>query len=380
MDGSSPTLAPLGIGRLFELVADAVVVGDVMSGCVVAWNSAAEQLFGYDAREAIGMGLERLVPGHLRAAHLAGLARYAAGHGGQLTRTRELVEVPALHADGRQCWVEFRLAAMPTADEERRYVVAVFRDVTARRRAEAEAEQALAQMQAANASLRDFAAMAAHDIRSPIAGVAMAVDLLANRWDQMSETQRVEVLAGARRHTAFATRLLEDLLDVSIIESGQVAAQLEPGDLLALLRQAGEIAGVAVDIDVPDGLAVFADHAHVQRATANLIKNADKYGLPPIRLWAERRGQWVAVHVDDHGEGIPDEMRARMFDKFTRGHGTAHAQSGVGLGLAIVAGLVRANGGDVSYQPLAEAGSRFTCTWPAAGAPQPRAAETEGTG
>src|SRR5689334_15167681 len=118
---ASPTLADLGIGRLFDLVPDPVVVGDVQTGKVIGWNPAAEEAFGYTTRQAIGMDLEQLVPTELRSAHLAGIASYAAGGGGQLTGSRELVEVPALHADGHQFWVELRLAPIEGADGARRH-------------------------------------------------------------------------------------------------------------------------------------------------------------------------------------------------------------------------------------------------------------------
>ncbi|MDX6199696.1 MAG: hypothetical protein QOJ79_2847 [Actinomycetota bacterium] len=359
-----PTLSQLGIGRLFDLVPDAVVVGDVSSGQVVAWNPAAEQLFGYPVPDALGMALELLVPPELRQAHLEGLARYGAGHGGHLTGSSELVELPALHADGSRFWVELRLAAVDTPTEERRYVLAVFRDVTSRRQAQEDAEAALAQLSTANASLRDFLAMAAHDIRSPVAGVSMTLDLLARKWDKLEEGQRRELFDGARRHTAFVTTLLGDLIDVSSIEAGSLAPSPESGDLAEILGEAVELAGVAAQLDVPPGLVLRIDRAHLQRAIANLITNAGKYGRPPIVVRGRVEEGAVAIDVDDEGDGVPDELVPRMFDKFVRGDGTAGVKPGAGLGLAIVAGLVRANGGDVTFERKSGGGTRFTCRFP----------------
>ena len=359
-----PTLAQLGIGRLFDLVPDAVVVGDVSSGQVVAWNPAAEHMFGYPAAEAVGMPLELLVPAELRAAHLEGLARYGAGRGGHLTGSNELVELPALRADGRRFWVELRLAAVDTPAGERRYVLAVFRDVTTRRQAQEDAQTALAQLSTANASLRDFLAMAAHDIRSPVAGVSMTLDLLARKWDELSAGQRLQLFDGARRHTAFVLTLLADLIDVSSIEAGSLAPSPRPGDLAEILREAVELAGVAVQFDVPPDLVLHADRAHVQRAIANLITNAGKYGRPPIVVRGRIEEGSVAVDVEDEGDGVPEELVPRMFDKFVRGAGTAGVKPGAGLGLAIVAGLVRANDGDVTFERKAGGGTRFTCRFP----------------
>jgi PAS domain S-box-containing protein len=367
-----PTLAELGIGRLFDLVPDAVVVGDVSSGLVVAWNPAAELMFGYPAKDAVGMPLERLVPADVREAHLHGLARYRAGDGGHLTGSRELVELPAMHADGTQFWVELRLAPVEMATDERRYVLAVFRDVTSRRLAQQDVEQALAQLEDANASLRDFLAMAAHDIRSPVSGVSMTLDLLARKWDKLGEEQRLHLFDGARRHTAFVVRLLDDLVDVASIESGGLTPSLETCDVATLLAQVVELAGVDVELVVRSGLQLYADRGHVQRATVNLISNAHKYGRPPIVLTARQVAGGVAISVQDAGDGVPEQLVARMYDKFVRDAGTAGSTAGAGLGLAIVAGLVKANGGEVTYERPPGGGSLFTCVWPTPGPPMPR--------
>lgn len=358
-----PTLTQLATSKLFDLVPEAVVIGNVTSGLVVAWNRAAEQTFGYPSSVAIGMPIESLVPPELREAHLAGLARYRAGRGGALTGSHDLVELPALHADGTQRWVELRLAPVESGEGEPQYVLAVFRDVTARHRAQDDAAAARSELELVNSSLRDFLAMAAHDLRSPVAGVSMTLDLLSRKWDQLTAAQRLDLFAGARRHTAFILRVLEDLADVASIESGSLAPSLETCDASDLLTQAVELAGVPLALDVAPGLQLHADRHHVQRVTVNLISNAAKYGQPPIALTARPGAGGVAVAVQDAGAGVPEEIEARMFDKFVRGRESAATKPGAGLGLAIVAGLVRANGGTVCYERPAGGGSRFTCWW-----------------
>ena len=360
---ASPTLADLGIGRLFDLVPDPVVVGDVLTGTVIGWNAAADQTFGYTSAEAIGMPLERLVPPELRAAHLAGIASYAAGGGGQLTGGHELVEVPALHADGHQLWVELRLAPIDTPVGSHRYVLAAFRDITARRAAQVEAQRALGEAEAANASLREFLAMAAHDLRSPIAGVAMVLSMFERSWDRLSEVQRRDLLAGARRQTDFVVRLLGDVAEVSAIELHALDPQPELCEVAGILHSVAELSGVEVDIEVAPGMQMYADPQHVKRVLVNLLTNAQKYGRPPITLRAVESADAVTIEVDDHGDGIAPELQPRIFEKFARGPETAGTQ-GAGLGLAIVAGLLDAVGGSVSYSDRPGGGSRFSCTWP----------------
>lgn len=129
----------LGIGRLFENVRDAVVVAEANSGRIVLWNPAATKVFGYSSPEALGMRVEVLVPRHLKERHRVGIGRYAqTGHGPHVD-SDEFLELPAMTKDGREIRVELSLNPMVPeegAEDQRRYVLAVLRDVTERKRAD----------------------------------------------------------------------------------------------------------------------------------------------------------------------------------------------------------------------------------------------------
>jgi PAS domain S-box-containing protein len=127
----------LGIGRLFELVGDAIVVGDAATGRVVLWNKAATRMFGYTADEAVGMLIERLVPASLLAAHREGLSRYRETGAGKLVGQEGTVELPASPRDGRELWVDLRLSAIGVPAYPR-LVLAIIRDVTERHRVRAD--------------------------------------------------------------------------------------------------------------------------------------------------------------------------------------------------------------------------------------------------
>lgn len=130
----------LGIGHLFQRVRDAVVVADAQTGRIVLWNPAAAEIFGYSVDEALEMNVEELVPERLRGRHRAGLARYReVGHGPYID-SHELLELPALRKAGEEIRIEMSLnpieAMHEVGDEERRYVLAIVRDITERKRAE----------------------------------------------------------------------------------------------------------------------------------------------------------------------------------------------------------------------------------------------------
>ena len=143
----------LNIGRLFWLIRDAVLVGDAASGRIILWNPAAEQMFGYSEAEAVGQPIEILVPQQLKASHRAGLAHFNATGRGRLIDAGTPIELPAVRKTGEECWIELSLNPIHGPTPERRLVLAVIRDATARRQAEAERrERARAEALAADRS------------------------------------------------------------------------------------------------------------------------------------------------------------------------------------------------------------------------------------
>jgi PAS domain S-box-containing protein len=130
----------LGIGHLFERVRDAVIVADAHTGRIVLWNPAATEIFGYTLPEALEMDVEELVPERLRERHRTGLARYRETGHGPYVDSRELLELPAIRTTGEEIRIEMSLNPIGpirgVEDEERRYALAIVRDITERKRTE----------------------------------------------------------------------------------------------------------------------------------------------------------------------------------------------------------------------------------------------------
>ena len=159
----------LGIGKLFASVRDATIVADAATGRIVLWNPAATEIFGYSSSDALGMSVENLVPTHLKERHRAGISRYRdTGHGPYID-SNTVLDLPAVRKTGEEIRVELTLSPIePTPDSEAkgRFVLAILRDVTERKRAEEEVRrlneqpevrgaQRTAQLEAALAELRD---------------------------------------------------------------------------------------------------------------------------------------------------------------------------------------------------------------------------------
>jgi PAS domain S-box-containing protein len=131
----------LGIGRLFERIRDAAILADAKSQRIVFWNQAATNIFGYSVSEVLGLHIEALVPEYLKDQHRVGIARYAeTGHGPYIDPP-SYVELPALKKGGKEIHVELSLSSIglgDDADGSERYVLAIVRDITKRKRAEEE--------------------------------------------------------------------------------------------------------------------------------------------------------------------------------------------------------------------------------------------------
>lgn len=212
-------------------------------------------------------------------------------------------------------------------------------------------------------TMRDFVAIASHDLRTPTAVVTGYASLLQTRWADISDEQKQDMVDAIARQAAHLGRLIEDLLTVSQIEANAVHSaprivEIE-GAVAELLGDLGaEYAAVALDVE--PGLRAYADPQHLTRILINYVKNAFVYGAPPVTVRGRARNGRAEILVADSGAGVPAEFRPRLFEKFARAdRKTSKATQGTGLGLSIVRGLARAAGGDAWYEPNTPAGSIF---------------------
>jgi two-component system sensor histidine kinase KdpD len=210
-----------------------------------------------------------------------------------------------------------------------------------------------------------------HDLRTPLASAKAAVDSLRSQDVDFSEADRDELLATAGESLERLVRLVENLLDMSRLQAGALAMSpqlISVGEAIpAAVGDLGD-AGRRVAILVPDDLPeVCADPALLERALANLLSNALRYSppdQPPMVTASEHAGQ-VEVRVIDHGPGVPDADRVRIFLPFQR-LGDWDNSTGVGLGLALSRGLVEAMGGTLVPDTTPGGGLTMTLSLPAA--------------
>jgi signal transduction histidine kinase len=224
------------------------------------------------------------------------------------------------------------------------------------------------ELQATNQAMRDFVAVASHDLRSPLTSILGFTSTLTQRWVEFSDERRLEFLEVIERRSQHLARMVEDLLTISKIEAGHLDVHRD----VVRLRDAFETAARdfaeqsdVIEIEPADDVRVAADPDHLQRILVNFIGNAFKYGTPPVNLCGSASGEWVEIRIRDHGEGVPVEFVPRLFGKFARAEATS-SKPGTGLGLSIVRGLAQANGGDTWYEPMMPHGSCFALRLPTA--------------
>jgi signal transduction histidine kinase len=231
-----------------------------------------------------------------------------------------------------------------------------------------EVERANEDLGAANQTLKDFVAVAAHDLRGPVSAILGFAQTINRRWHALPDQQKREFLGIVEGRARYMTRMLDSLLTVSRIESGAIDVHRETLDVADAIRDALQDVERASEATVrcPQGLRVMADPDHFQRIVVNYVTNAFKYGEPPVVIEAGHDGRHVEIIVSDQGDGVPPNFASRLFHKFARAEGDQIGETGSGLGLSIVQGLARANDGDAWYTPNEPKGSRFTVRLPKA--------------
>lgn len=370
----------LGLGRLFHRARDAVVVGSASDGRILLWNDAAAELFGYTADEARSLAIEALVPEPLREQHRVGLSRYSSTGRGMLIDSGKPVELPALRKDGSMIQVELSLSPLDSGELPGRYVMAIIRDVTERlearqaleertdelERSRADLERTLEELRVAHEEVKHLTAVAAHEFGSPLTAVIGLTRILREGWEELAEDRKRTIVESVGRQAERLQRLSDDLLTSSRIDSGTIEPRPEPVLVIEAITEILADRGDrdAFSVSAPTEDRVLVDPRHLARILSNYLGNAVKHGAPPFEILADRAGEFVEIRIADGGDGVPADVTARLFGRFARGSG---GTPGAGLGLSIVRGLARANGGDAWFEPNAPRGAIFCLRLPVAG-------------
>jgi PAS domain S-box-containing protein len=317
--------------------------------------------------------------------------QYAARHGKDVRD----VEVEHLYPDGSTRTLFGSASPLFDAQGKVRGCVGSFLDITDRKQLEAELRQRVAQLADADRRKDEFLATLAHELRNPLAPITNAVALLrsANGSPALAANARAMI----ERQLDQMTRLVDDLLDISRITNGKLHLRKEPIDVAEVIRSAVEAVRPILEsqrhtftLSLPsDPVFLDADPIRLAQVFANLLNNAAKYTDRGGHLWlrAEPQDGEVVVSVRDTGIGIAAEHLAHIFDMFSQiTPALERSQGGLGIGLALVRGLVELHGGKIEahsagpgkgsefivHLPLAHAVGEFPLSEPTNGELSPR--------
>ena len=367
--------------RVLDAAPDAMVIIDTF-GTIWFANRRVSALFGYAHDDIIGESIETLMPERFRAQHIGHRMHF-------LSNWRVRAMATGLDLYGQRCdGTEFPLevSLSPIEDVGQTLVVAAIRDVTDRKRVEAElvmARDAIEVMREladrANQGRKRFLEAASHDLRQPLQTVARLNDTLRQL---LTAPRAVEALAQQAHAIGAVSQLLNALLDIGKLESG--AIKPEPTDfavatLFEELRE--EFTGIAatkglqLEIETFDG-AAHSDPALVEHILRNLVSNAITYTREgTVRLHCLRQAAVVRIEVLDTGAGIPPEEVPYIFDAFPQDGPATNTHEGYGLGLSIVQRLAKLLRLDIEVRSEVGRGSAFTIVLPAgSGRAQPESA------
>lgn len=352
--------------RLFRVLADHSTDGiglRTLDGKYTYMSPSVERLSGYTVEEVIDTGLMRIIhPDDVPAA-----AAYAKK---SLHPDTDAVFEPFLHRyvrkDGSVRWSETLFTMVPDPeDPDSANVLTTFHDVTALVHAQEELKEA-------NAIKDRFLGMATHDLRSPLVSIRALSELIKDgKVDQSQFDEFVQTIHSTSQHML---DLLDDLLDLSTIESGQLDLRLKPTDVKDLLEQRLRVHDVRAankDIVIKRGFnavaEINADSQRLAQVIDNLISNAVKFSSPETEVTislTQANGQ-LQVTVADQGQGIPSDEQERLFQPFERlSPEPTGGENSTGLGLFIVKQIVDAHGGDIAVDSRPGNGTSLTVSLP----------------
>jgi PAS domain S-box-containing protein len=373
--------------ELLEAAPDAIIEVDA-EGRIVVLNRLTESMFGYSREEILGRPVEILIPDSARARHEQHRAHYKAHPAMRPMGSGLLLE--GQRKDGTRFPVEISLS--PVASEDGFHITAVIRDVTERKAVEdnlravqdrytrelAESNRELElrnqQIERANRLKSEFLASMSHELRTPLHTVIGFSELLAEEIEGPLNEKQKRFIEHIHRDSLHLLELINDILDLSKIESGRLVLRYEVFDFASMLDESlrfiqpqAEAKSQSLRAEIPEPLALEADRLRVKQVLLNLLSNAVKFTPEGGRIVVSAllAGPEASISVTDTGIGIPESEHESVFDKFYQVSATTKGvREGTGLGLAITRHLVEEHGGRIWVESEPGRGSKFTFTVP----------------
>lgn len=343
--------------RILESAGEAYVQFSA-EGLVTEWNVQAEKTFGWPRAEALGRPLVSLVmaPGERESLErLLGLA----GESDDAGTPAENFEHSMLHRSGRGFPAE--VTAWTTTDGATRVFSCTIRDISER--------------QAAERVKNEFVSVVGHELRTPLTSIHGALGLLRAGLLGELNPRGKQMVDIAAHSTERLVRLINDILDIERLDSGNVALEFQATDVavlaarsLEVMRPLADAASVHLRLDARPAVHLV-DPDRIEQTMTNLLSNAIKFSPAgaEVSLMVRSDSGGLTIQVRDHGRGIPADDLERIFDRFQQVDSSdAREKGGTGLGLAICRTIAEQHGGRIWAESGSRGGATLTVTLPAA--------------
>jgi PAS domain S-box-containing protein len=313
-------------------------------------NPAFTKMTGYTREEAIGKKVNMLKSGKHGSSFYKNLWQTITSgqvwHGEIINRLK----------DGSLYTEEMTIAPVRSEEGQITNFIAIKQDVTERKRIE--------QMR------NEFVSIVSHELRTPLTSISGSLELLMGGVTGEVSSKAKSLLDIAHRNSHRLINLVNDILDTEKIESGKMDFYIKPVELMPIIEQAvdvnrsyGEQLGIrfAIENTLP-GVRVNADSNRLMQVFANLLSNAAKFSPhnDTVLISVSKKDGIIRVSVTDHGSGIPEEFRSRIFQRFAQADSSDKRQKGgTGLGLSISKAIIERFGGNIGYETEIGKGTTF---------------------
>jgi len=359
---------------MVESVVDCAIVMLDPDGRVLTWNTGAQRIKGFSAEEILGQPFSRFYsPAEADDGTPQLTLDAAAAHG------RFQAEGWRVRKDGSLFWASVIITAIRDQDGALRGFAKLTQDLTERRRVEGALLDARILAEKANLAKSNFLASMSHELRSPLNAILGFAQLLESDLPPPRPAQKgsIDHILKAGWHLL---TLINEILDLAKVESGQVPMSLEPvaldevmAECQAMIESLAGGRGVSLSFPPPGRSGfVLADRTRLKQVLINLLSNAVKYnvrqGTVQVDCFESRPG-WVRVTIRDEGPGLNPDQVAQLFQPFNRLGQEAGGEEGTGIGLVVAKRLVELMAGAIGAESAVGAGSQFWFELPAAAAP-----------
>ncbi|MBI4089451.1 MAG: PAS domain-containing sensor histidine kinase, partial [Candidatus Levybacteria bacterium] len=322
-------------------------------GDIIYFNKGAEEMFGYSALEIKNKPLPILMPERLRQFHKRGFNSFLSN--GKPKIIGKTIELAGLKKNGNEFPIELSLAHWQV--DKKSFFTAIIRDITDRKTLEERKD--------------DFISIAAHELKSPVATIKAMNEILLEILDDNQRAKKY--LAGTKHEVARLTKLVNDLLNVSRIQAGNLELYKSKFSLQRLIKEVTDNMRVTtkkhkIFTKGKINRKVFADREWIRQVLINLLSNAIKFSPKKGKIVVDLKdnSDKIVVSVTDYGIGIQKDHQDKIFNRFYRihNHNTNKAYPGLGIGLYLSQQITKLHQGEIWVKSTKGQGSTFYFSLP----------------